>query len=183
MEPITYDYLVFGLGARVNYFGVEGADEHAFPMYTLNDAVRLKEHVLRRWEAADRDPSLIDDGALHVVVVGGGATGVESVGALAELYRSDFSKDYPRMPTEQAQLSIVEAGPALFSMFDHHQAAGIRAGDLGGLGRGGPARRGRRIGLADPRQAQVRPRAAGAHPGLGRGPAGSPAGGRDRGRA
>ena len=118
MEPITYDYLVLGLGARVNYFHVEGADEHAFPMYTLNDAMRLKDHVLRRWEAADRDPSLIDDGALHVVVVGGGPTGVESVGALSELYRSDFSKDYPRMPTEQAQLSIVEAGPALFSMFD-----------------------------------------------------------------
>jgi NADH dehydrogenase len=118
MEPITYDYLILALGARVNFFGVEGADEHAFPMYTLNDAVQLKEHVLRRWEAADRDPSLIDDGALHVVVVGGGATGVESVGALAELYRGVFSKDYPRVPMERAQLTIVEASPALFSMFD-----------------------------------------------------------------
>jgi NADH dehydrogenase len=118
MEPIAYDYLVVALGARVNFFGVEGADEHAFPMYTLNDAVRLKEHVLRRWEAADRDPSLIDDGALHVVVVGGGATGIESVGALAELYHGVFSKDYPRVPSERAQLSIVEAGPALFAMFD-----------------------------------------------------------------
>ena len=118
MEPIAYDYLVVALGARVNFFGVEGADEHAFPMYTLNDAVRLKEHVLRRWEAADRDPSLIDDGALHVVVVGGGATGVESVGALAELYHADFAKDYPGVPMERAQLTIVEASPALFSMFD-----------------------------------------------------------------
>src|SRR6185503_17908713 len=53
MGPIAYDYLVVALGARVNFFGVEGADEHAFPMYTLNDAVQLKEHVLRRWEAAD----------------------------------------------------------------------------------------------------------------------------------
>jgi NADH dehydrogenase len=118
MEPIAYDYLVVALGARVNFFGVDGADEHAFPMYTLNDAVRLKEHVLRRWEAADRDPSLIDDGALHVVVVGGGATGIESVGALAELYHGVFSKDYPRVAAEGAQLSIVEAGPALFAMFD-----------------------------------------------------------------
>jgi NADH:ubiquinone reductase (H+-translocating) len=118
MEPIAYDYLVVALGARVNFFGVDGADEHAFPMYTLNDAVQLKEHVLRRWEAADRDPSLIEDGALHVVVVGGGATGVESVGALAELYHSVFSKDYPRVPVERAQLTIVEASPALFSMFD-----------------------------------------------------------------
>ena len=118
MEPIAYDYLVVALGARVNFFGVDGADQHAFPMYTLNDAVQLKEHVLRRWEAADRDPSLIEDGALHVVVVGGGATGVESVGALAELYHGVFSKDYPRVPMERAQLTIVEASPALFSMFD-----------------------------------------------------------------
>ena len=112
MAAIDYDYLVLGIGARVNFFGVEGADEHAFPMYTLTDAVRLKEHVLRRWEAADRDPSLVDDGALHIVVVGGGPTGVESVGALAELYRSDFAKDYPGLPTSEARLTLVEAGRA-----------------------------------------------------------------------
>ena len=86
-------------------------------MYTLADAVRLKDHVLERWEAADRDPSLIDDGALNVVVVGGGPTGVESAGALAELYRNDFAKDYPAIPQEQARLTLVEAGPTLFAMF------------------------------------------------------------------
>ncbi len=47
---------MLALGAQVNFFGTEGAAEHAFPMYTLADAVRLKEHVLERWEAADRDP-------------------------------------------------------------------------------------------------------------------------------
>ena len=61
MESLAYDYLVLGLGAEVNYFGVEGAAEHAFPLYTLPDAVRLKEHILERWEAADKDPSLVDD--------------------------------------------------------------------------------------------------------------------------
>ena len=118
MGTIGFDYLVLGLGAEVNFFGVEGAAEHAFPMYTLADAVRLKEHVLRRWEAADRDPALVDDGALAIVVVGGGPTGVESVGALAELYRSDFAKDYPSLPIAEAKLTLVEAGPTLFSMFD-----------------------------------------------------------------
>ncbi len=118
MGPIAFDYLVLALGAQVNYFGVEGASEHAFPMYTLSDALRLKEHVLRKWEAADRDPSLADDGALRIVVVGGGPTGVESVGALAELYRSDFAKDYPGLPLGQAKLTLVEASPTLFSMFD-----------------------------------------------------------------
>ena len=117
MAPLTYDYLVLALGAEVNFFGTEGAAEHAFPMYTLADAIRLKEHVLQRWEAADRDPALVEDGALNIVIVGGGATGVESAGALAELYRSNFAEDYPSLPQEKARLTLVEAGPTLFSMF------------------------------------------------------------------
>ena len=67
--------------------------------------------------------SLVEDGALRIVVVGGGPTGVESVGALAELYHSDFAKDYPRLPAEHAKLTIVEAGDDLFSMFDRNSAA------------------------------------------------------------
>ena len=67
-------------------------------MYTLADAVRLKDHVLEHWEAADRDPALVDDGALNVVVVGGGPTGVETAGALAELYRSDLARGLPGHP-------------------------------------------------------------------------------------
>lgn len=117
MEPITYDHLVLALGARVNFFGVEGAQEHAFPMYTLPDAMRIREHILQKWQAADRDPTVIDDGALNVVIVGGGPTGVESAGAMAELYRSNFAKDYPGIPQEKAVLTLVEGGPALFSMF------------------------------------------------------------------
>ena len=117
MAPLTYDYLVVALGAEVNFFGTPGAAEHAFPMYTLSDAVRLKDHVLERWEAADRDPAVIDDGALNVVVVGGGPTGVETAGAMAELYRNGFSKDYPAIPQEHARLILVEAGPTLFAMF------------------------------------------------------------------
>lgn len=117
MPPFTYDYLVLGLGAGVNFFGVEGADKHAFPMYTLADALRLKEHVLRRWEAADRDPALVADGAVNVVVVGGGPTGIESAGALAELYRSNFAQDYPGIPQERARIVLVEAGSALMPMF------------------------------------------------------------------
>jgi NADH dehydrogenase len=117
LAPMSYDYLVLGLGAEVNLFGTEGAAEHAFPMYTMPDAVRLKNHLLERWEATDRDPSLADDGALNIVIVGGGPTGVETAGAAAELYRADFARDYPQLPQEQARVILVEAGPDLFSMF------------------------------------------------------------------
>ena len=114
-RPTTTSSL--GLGAEVNFFGDEGAAEHAFPMYTLPDAVRLKEHVLGRWEAADKDAALVEDGALNIVVVGGGPTGVESAGALAELYRADFARDYRSVPQEKARIILVEAGPELFAMF------------------------------------------------------------------
>jgi NADH:quinone reductase (non-electrogenic) len=117
LEPITYDYLVLALGAEVNFFGTVGADEHAFPMYTLSDALRLKNHILERWEAADKDSALVDDGALTAVVVGGGPTGVETAGALAELYRSNFVKDYPGLPQEKARVVLVEAGDEIFAMF------------------------------------------------------------------
>ena len=117
LGPTAYDYLVFCLGAQVNFFGTEGAAEHAFPMYTLPNAIRLKDHLLERWEASDQDPSLVEDGALNVVIVGGGPTGVETAGAIAELYRADFARDYPELPQDQARVILVEAGPELFSMF------------------------------------------------------------------
>jgi len=117
LEALGYDYLVLGLGAEVNFFGVDGAAEHAFPLYTLTDAVRLKNHVLKTWEEADRKPALVEDGALNVVVVGGGPTGVETAGAMAELYNGVFKKDYPDVPEGAATITLVEAGPEIFPMF------------------------------------------------------------------
>jgi NADH dehydrogenase len=86
-------------------------------MYTLPNAIALNDHLLKRWDAADHDPGLVEDGALNVVVVGGGPTGVETAGAVAELYRADLAKDYPNIPQDQARVILVEAGPELFSMF------------------------------------------------------------------
>ncbi len=116
-DPLAYDYLVIALGAQVEFFGVEGAAAHAFPLYTLADAVRLRTHVLQTWEDADRDPSLVEAGALNVAIVGGGPTGVESAGALAELYRRDFAKDYPAVPPDRARIVLLEAGNDVLGMF------------------------------------------------------------------
>jgi NADH:ubiquinone reductase (H+-translocating) len=116
-DPITYDYLVIALGAQATFFGVPGAAEHAFPLYTLADAVRLRSHILDVWEEADRHPDQVEAGALNVAIVGGGPTGVESAGALVELYRKDFAKDYPGVPPEAARVVLLEAGDDLLSMF------------------------------------------------------------------
>ena len=100
IAPISYDYLVFGSRRRGQLLRHRRCSRRTRSRCTrCRTRSSLKDHLLERWEAADRDPSLIEDGALNVVVVGGGPTGVETAGALAELYRGDFAKDYPRRGT------------------------------------------------------------------------------------
>ena len=119
-------------------------------MYTLADAVRLKNHVLDRWEAADKDDALVDDGALTVVVVGGGPTGVETAGALAELYRKNFDKDYPQLPQEKARIVLVEAGDEIFAMFKPNLREYAKDALGNADGRGHDRRTGE-VGVADAR--------------------------------
>jgi len=117
MAPLKYDYLVLALGAVVNFFQTPGADQYAFPLYTMDDAIRLKEHVLKTFEAVDKNPSLIDDGALNFCVVGGGATGVEVSGAAADLLHSELKQDYPGLPVDMAQVILYEHAPHLLGPF------------------------------------------------------------------
>src|SRR4051794_31360598 len=77
----TGDYLVLAMGSRPNFFQTPGAEEHAFPLYSLDDAERLRSRLFAAFEDADRNPSLVDRGALNIVIVGAGATGVETAGA------------------------------------------------------------------------------------------------------
>ncbi|MBE2224427.1 MAG: NAD(P)/FAD-dependent oxidoreductase [Anaerolineae bacterium] len=118
MEPVSYDYLVIGLGAVVNYFGTKGAEEHAFPLYTMRDAFALKDHITKLLEKVDKNPALIDDGALTFCVVGGGPTGVETAGALSELLHAVTEEDYPNLPIkEKAEVLLFEAGDVLLKPF------------------------------------------------------------------
>ena len=105
---IHYDYLVLALGAMVNFFHTPGADQHAFPLYTMEDAVRLKAHILTTFEAVDKNTALIDEGALTFCVTGGGPTGVELAGALAELLHTDLQEDYPNLPVDKAKVMLYE---------------------------------------------------------------------------
>src|SRR5436309_13331566 len=79
-QQISYDYLVLAGGATVNYFNTPGAAQPAFPIYTLMNAVKLRNRILKRFETADRDPALIEDGAPNFVIVGAGPTGLETGG-------------------------------------------------------------------------------------------------------
>src|SRR5437016_11040051 len=114
---IPYDYLVLALGAVVNFFHTPGADQHAIPLYTMDDAVRLKKHVLRTFEAVDKNLALIDEGALTFCVVGGGPTGGEVSGALAALLHVDLVKDYPNLPVNKAKVLLYEHSPHLLASF------------------------------------------------------------------
>jgi NADH dehydrogenase len=117
LDPLQFDHLVLAGGATVNHFGTPGAAEHGFPLYTLDDAVLLRNHIVERFEAADSQPGLIDDGALTFVVVGGGPTGVETAGALAELFSMVFRKDYRGLDVSRARVVLVEMQDHLLSAF------------------------------------------------------------------
>ena len=116
-EPIPYDYLILAAGAVTNDFGVPGAREHALGLKSLDEAVAIRRQVMRQFERADADPALIDQGALTFVLVGGGPTGVEMAGALAELFELVLRRDFPQIPDGAARVILLEAGERLLLPF------------------------------------------------------------------
>ena len=125
-NQIAYDYLVLAGGATVNYFNTPGAAEHAFPLYTLMNAVTLRNRILERFEAADRDSTLIEDGGLNFVIVGAGTTGVEIAGALSDLTYNLLPDDYHQLATESARIVIVEMGKEVLAPFKDNLRAYAR---------------------------------------------------------
>lgn len=112
---IPYDYLVLAPGSEPNFFGVEGAAEHAFPLRWMDDAIPLRHHILTRLEQA-RDRSGADRmRALTFVVVGGGPTGVEYAGALSELVYGPLLKDFPDLERDEVRIVLVEASERLLT--------------------------------------------------------------------
>jgi NADH dehydrogenase len=115
-EELAYDYLVLAAGATTAWFGVPGAEEHALPLYGVVDAVRLRNHVLERFEAADAAPA-DSEAALTFVIVGGGPTGVEMAGALVELFDAVLAKDFPALDVGRARILLVELGDRVLAGF------------------------------------------------------------------
>jgi NADH dehydrogenase len=111
------DAVVLAAGSQPNFFRTPGAAEHALPLYSLDDATRLRSQVLGVFEAADRNPALLEDGALNFVVVGGGATGVEVAGALADMIHDTLPSEFRDLPVTAAQVHVVDLGHALLAPF------------------------------------------------------------------
>jgi NADH dehydrogenase len=118
--PLPFDQLVVAGGAAVTHFGTPGAAEHGLALYTLADAVRLRNHILECFEAAAARAAAGQppgEGDLTFVVVGGGPTGVETAGALAELFAMVFRKDYPELDVSRARILLVELQDHLLNPF------------------------------------------------------------------
>ena len=116
-REIGYDYLVLAAGARTADFGVEGVAEHAFGLKSLTDAVALRQHLLEQFERVAARPSLVEEGAVNVVVVGGGPTGVEMAGAVSELYSRVLRRDFPELDLTRAQVDLVEMTDSVLQPF------------------------------------------------------------------
>ncbi|MCH8031501.1 MAG: NAD(P)/FAD-dependent oxidoreductase [Bacteroidetes bacterium] len=115
--PIPYDYLILGTGLTTAYFGVEGAEEHGFPLKSTADAIRVRSHILRCFEEANEHTDRVEEGLLTFVIVGGGATGVEMAGALHELFSKVLRKDFPGLDVDRARIVLVEMGDHLMSAY------------------------------------------------------------------
>lgn len=113
---LQYDYLVFATGAETNYFGMQNVKKHAMPMKTLHDAIDMRNRMLQQMEQAiittDEEER---KKLLTFVITGGGPTGVEISGMLAEMGKTILGKDYPELHGKRGEIYLVDGSEALLS--------------------------------------------------------------------
>lgn len=111
---LDYDYLVMATGAQSNFFGMKNIEKYSMPMKSLVEALNLRSVILQNFEKALNSSDVQEQDALmSFVIVGGGATGVELAGALAELKRYILPKDYPDLDIRRMQIHIVQGADRL----------------------------------------------------------------------
>jgi NADH dehydrogenase len=126
---LHYDRLVFATGAETSYFGMENVKKNAIPMKTLNDAIEMRNALLKNLEKAAICKDIHERRKhLTIVVVGGGPTGVEVSGMFAEMRKNILLKEYPELQTSASNIYLVDGGDALLSpMSDASQADTLEA--------------------------------------------------------
>ena len=113
---LDYDHLVFATGAETSYFGMENVKKNAIPMKTLNDAIEMRNTVLKNLEKASICKNIRKRRKLlTIVVVGGGPTGVEVSGMFAEMRKNIFRKEYHELSTTASNIYLIDVSEALLS--------------------------------------------------------------------
>lgn len=117
LGDITYDHLVLATGADTNFFGMQNMIDKAIPMKSVSEAIYLRNKVLQNFEDAltVKDPAE-KAGLMSVVVVGGGPTGVEVSGTLAEMKKMILPKDYPELDFDLMQIYLFESSPKVLEV-------------------------------------------------------------------
>jgi NADH dehydrogenase len=118
---IAYDYLILSVGGQTNFFGMQEVQHHGFQLKDVESAVETRNHLLHVFEEASREV----DGErrralLTFVIVGGGPTGVETAGALAELITHVMAKDYPYLDLNEVRVLLIEAAPSVMMTYPDH---------------------------------------------------------------
>jgi NADH dehydrogenase len=113
---ISYDHLVMATGVKSNFFGIQSIEENAIPMKTIDDALRMRNVLYQTMEAASISTDAEErEMLLNVVVAGGGPTGVEVTGMLAEIRKNIFLKEYPELKGVPSHIYIVDGGQHLLA--------------------------------------------------------------------
>ena len=118
---IDYDYLVLATGSKSKFLGVPGAAKFSLPMRTLADAVRIRDRLIGNFERAATclDPARQEQ-LLTIVIVGGGATGVELAGSIQELILTTLRKDYPTIKSKLVRVILVHYGATVMADYPQH---------------------------------------------------------------
>ena len=117
-DELPYDYLILAPGVVASRRAVPGAAEHAIPLKTVADAVRLRNSILRSFEAAAAHRDRARPQETTIAIVGGGSSGVELTGYLADVLLRSFVRDYPQIARDRMRLVLVERGDCLLPGFD-----------------------------------------------------------------
>jgi len=123
LGTVSYDILVLAMGVDTNFFGMSQIEQNSIPMKSVAEALRLRNKILQNFEDALVETDIEKQKALlNIVVVGGGATGVEVSGTLAEMKKFILPKDYPELDFSKMNIYLLEAGNRVLSGMDERSS-------------------------------------------------------------
>lgn len=120
---VKYDYLVLANGATTNFFGTQGAEEFAMPMYTRSQALAIRDRIFAELERSSQLSETATNDKLNIAIVGGGPTGVEIAGALADFRIHELDVLYPEVDPGTLEVSLVQRGTELLKGFEAENRA------------------------------------------------------------